>query len=119
MEIKIVVGWVLLAAGLAVIGWSVISSHGYFTAKADFPPVFNFEGNGGAAKSQSLDVAGLDVEAQMRLAMNQATQEAVANLLPAQEIAKLLNAIVWSMFAAFMVYAGFKIAEISVKLIKS
>jgi hypothetical protein len=110
-------GWFLLAIGLAVIGWTVNSSYRHFTAKADFPPVFNFGENNGTEKSQSLDAASLNVEAQMQLAMSQATQEAVANLLPAQEIAKLLNMIAWSMFAAFMVYAGFKIAEIGVKII--
>ena len=110
-------GWILLAAGLAVIGWTMNTSYRYFTAKADFPPVFNFGENSGTAKSQSLDAANLNIEAQMQLAMSQATQEAVANLLPAREIAKLLNVIVWSMFAAFMVYAGFKIAEIGVKII--
>ena len=117
MNIKIIVGWVLLAVGLAVIGWTVNTSYRHFTAKADFPPVFNFGENNGTAKSQSPDAANLNVEAQMQLAMSQATQEAVANLLPAQEIAKLLNVIVWSMFAAFMVYAGFKIAEIGIKMI--
>ncbi|UMX47394.1 MAG: hypothetical protein L7H18_03005 [Candidatus Nealsonbacteria bacterium DGGOD1a] len=117
MNAKKIIGWVLLAVGLAVIAWTVNTSYRYFTAKADFPPVFNFGENRGTAKSQSPDTANLNVEAQMQLAMSQATQEAVANLLPAQEIAKLLNVIVWSMFAAFMVYAGFKIAEIGIKII--
>ncbi len=123
MNIKKIVGWVLLAVGLAVIAQTVNLSFGYFTAKQDFPAVFkapaNPNMNNTAAKQNApnQDLAAIDIQAEMQKAMGQATNEAIAEMLPAESIAKLLNAIVWSMFATFLVYAGAHIAGTGIKMI--
>ncbi len=120
MNIKKIVGWVLLAAGLAVIAQTVNLSFGYFTAKQDFPAVFKAPAVDGAKATQNTpnqDLAAIDIQAEMQKAMGQATNEAIVEMLPAESIAKLLNAIVWSMFATFLVYAGAHIAGTGIKMI--
>jgi hypothetical protein len=120
MNSKIIIGWVVLVAGLAIIAYAVNSSFQFFTAKADFPAVFktpaeNINTSFGASQDPTSG-ANADAQAQAQQAVSQATFQAFSNILPAENIVKLLNAITWSIFATFLVYAGFKIAEIGIKL---
>lgn len=118
MDAKIIVGWCLLVAGVLVIAWAINASHSYFTAQAEFPEVFKSTTSSQAVvERQSADP--LDLQAQMQESMNQATKEAIGQILPQDGINKMLNVTCWSIFAAFMVYAGFKIAEIGVKMLKT
>ncbi len=116
MNTKIIIGWVLLAVGLAVIGTTINSSYRYFNAQAEFPAIFKSSPAGPAAV-ENKNAPDLDLQAQMQESINLATQQAIADMLPTDAINKMLNAVCWSIFAAFMVYAGFKIAEIGVKML--
>jgi regulator of protease activity HflC (stomatin/prohibitin superfamily) len=125
VNIKKIVGWVALAVGLMIIGQAINLSFQYFTAKQDFPAVFKLPAaiQNTAEEAKQTAVAATSAElqaqaqAQMQEAMSKATAQAVSSMVPTDVIAKLLNAIVWSMFATFLVYAGAKIAEIGVKMI--
>jgi len=44
-----IASWVLVAAGLAVIGVAINASYRYFTAKAEFPAVFKVSAKNPAA----------------------------------------------------------------------
>lgn len=115
---RVVVGWILIIVGLAVIGQTINNSYKYFTGRADFPAVFtNLAANSvldskitAAADSQNLQEMA---QAQIQQSMNQA----IGNILPADSITKLLNIIVWSIFATFLVYAGAKIASLGIQLL--
>lgn len=120
---KIILGWFLLAVGLAVIGGSVIASYYRFTAQADFPAIFQIAGK----KEQSFlpeqtQIENLSVEEAQKYLQNQiqySVNRAVIDMMPEDTIAKMLNILAWSMFAAFLVFAGFKISEIGIKMIKN
>jgi len=118
MNPKIIVGWLVLTVGLLIIGGAISSSYNFFTAKADFPAIFKSTTVNNQVVEQikpAADVSG--PQAQIQQMMSQATNNAIANLFPIESIYKILNAITWSIFATFLVYAGFKIAEIGVKMI--
>jgi hypothetical protein len=104
-------GWLLLAIGLAVIGWTLVSSYNIFTGKTAAPEFFET-----AMEEVSLKKdAGEDIQAQMQ----QMIGEQLKAFLPADSITKFLNLGVWSMLA-FILFAGAgKIAVLGIKLIKS
>lgn len=109
---KTIVGWVLLAVGLLVIGQTINLSYLYFGAKADFPAVFKIQ----ATQQATTSNANLqDAQAQVQQSMMQALE----NVLPGGSVAKLLNMISWSVFATFLVYAGAKICGIGIQLLNS
>jgi hypothetical protein len=119
--IKDIFGWVLILAGLAVIGWSIYFSYQFFFVKAEFPALFKFPAaaqNVAPETKQNIATdSQADVQAQMQKEIGQATNQAVSNMLPADSISKLLNSIAWSIFATFLVYTGAQIAGIGIKLI--
>ena len=121
MDAKKIVGWVLVAVGLLAIGQAINLSYQFFTGKAEFPAIFKapVAAVGVAAKvdQNNVAVSAADVQAQMQQAVSQATAQAVNGMIPLGSMEKLLNAIMWSVFATFLVYAGAKISEIGVKLI--
>lgn len=122
MDAKKIIGWVLVAAGLLVIGQAINLSYRFFTAKADFPAIFKAPLLAQAvvvptADQNKVATSVVDAQAQMQQAIGQATAQAVNGMIPLGSMEKLLNAIMWSVFATFLVYAGAKVAEIGVKLI--
>ena len=122
MDAKKIIGWVLVAAGLLVIGQAINLSYRFFTAKADFPAIFKALPLAQVVVVPTADqnkvvTSVVDAQAQMQQAIGQAMAQAVNGMIPLGAIEKLLNAIMWSVFATFLVYAGAKVAEIGVKLI--
>lgn len=104
-------GWLLLAIGLAIIGWTLVSSYNIFTAKAEAPEFFETAIEEIAAKQDN----GVDIQAQMQ----QMIGEQLKEFLPADTITKFLNLGVWSMLAFILFAGGGKIAGLGIKLIKS
>lgn len=122
MNAKKIIGWVLVAAGLLVIGQAINLSYQFFTGKAEFPAIFKAPSAAQAvavpvADQNKVAVSAADAQAQMQQAIGQATAQAVNGMIPLGSMEKLLNAIMWSVFATFLVYSGAKISEIGVKLI--
>jgi len=121
MDAKKIIGWVVIIVGLAVIGQAINISYQFFTAKEDFPAVFKapvaVQDVAPEAKPNVAPITPEQAQAQLQQTMGAATSQAIANILPADGISKLLNAIVWSVFATFLVYAGAHIAAIGIKMI--
>lgn len=115
MVIKKITGWFVFAIGLIIIAGAINSSYNFFTGKSEFPLVFK---SNAATIAQSVDInQQADPQIQMQDIMKQAANQAIYSILPPDAVAKLLNAIVWSMFATFLVYAGAHLASIGIKLI--
>jgi len=143
MNIKTIIGWVLLVIGLVIIGQAINLSYQYFTAKANFPELFKTSAinqNQPAKEAQQISSSdsvlnSLDnlpeqiqptidqtlnqADNQINQAMTQAANMALANIMPADSTVKLLNLIAWSIFAAFLVYTGGTIASLGIKLLLS
>jgi len=121
MNFKIIAGWLLIVAGLAVIGGAINASYRYFTAKAEFPAVFAI-----SAKSPADDLppqAGMEslsVEEAQNYLQNQiqySVNRALVDMLPDDAIAKMLNILSWSIFGTFLVFAGGKVSWLGVQLL--
>jgi len=120
---KIIVGWILLIAGLAVIGGTIDYSYQYFTAKADFPALFKLPAISQSANpvtgQSTVPSSPADAQAQMQQSISQATNQALSNMIPPDSVVKLLDIIAWSIFATFLIYAGGKICGIGIQLLSS
>jgi len=107
---KKIVGWILLVAGLLLIGWTLMSSYSIFTGEGELPEFFE-------VPEESLVQTGgsQDMQAQLQQMMG----EQLKGLLPVDSITKILNLAVWSMLAFILIFGGTQIAGIGIKLIKS
>jgi hypothetical protein len=112
-------GWITVLAGLLFIFLSVYYSWLFFTAKADFPPVFKPEQKTTAAKTALPASSGTMDPAAIQALTQQAMNQAVADAIPADTIAKLLNIASWSMFGFFLVFSGSYVSGIGIKLLSA
>ncbi len=103
INFKQVLGWILILIGLVIIFWAISSSYYYFTAEKEFPQLFVQEKTEKASSSGSGILNPQDL-------INQALQEQVGQLIPADAITLSLNMLAWIIFATFLVYAGAKVA---------
>jgi hypothetical protein len=109
-------GWLLLIAGIAVIGWVLISSYNIFTAKAELPEFFEIGVEEGALNQTG--AAGELTPENIQSQMQQMIGEQIQGLLPVDTIPKLLNLAVWSILAGLLIFGGAQIAGLGIKLIK-
>ena len=107
------VGWIIVCLGLLVTGITIYFSWLFFTAKADFPQVFKFEEKQTASETLTLDPFGSMDQA----AVQALTKQAVAEAIPKDAIAKLLNIASWSAFSFFLIVAASYISGIGIKLL--
>jgi len=121
MNTKIIMGWVLIVAGLAVIGAAINASYRYFTAKAEFPAVFEISAKNPAGDLPSqAGIENLSVEEAQNYLQNQiqySVNRALVDMLPDDAIAKMLNILSWSIFGTFLIFAGGKISWLGVQLL--
>ena len=103
-------GWVLLIAGVAIIGWTLISSYNIFTGKAPVPEVFK------VAEKKEIPPQGgaLDIQAEMEKMIG----EQLKGIIPVETLPKMLNLIVWSILAGLLIFGGAQISNLGIKLIK-
>ncbi len=108
-----ILGYVLLAVGLVIIGWVLWQSYNIFTARVQAPLVFKTP-----APQQSASSDSKSLEQQLQAQMNQAIQKQLGQIIAPDSITKILNLIAWSIFAWILIMTGGAIAGIGVKLIK-
>lgn len=102
--------------GLIVIGWSIFWSFNIFTAKTSAPEVFKFEDKAqDSSQTQTGTPTTLD---ELQKQMESAVSEQIKQLIPVELIYNLLNLISWAVFASFLVFAGFYIGSLGIKLIR-
>jgi len=103
------VGWILLLAGIGIIGWTLINSYNIFTAKAVLPEFFEAPKEEVVTKKEG----GQDIQVQMK----QMIGEQLKGVLPVDSITKLLNLVVWSMLTFILIFGGSQISGLGIKLI--
>lgn len=104
-----VFGWLLVIAGISIIGWGIYSSFEIFTAKTNAPQLFLMP-----TQNISSTVSGT-IDAQIQKMIG----DQVSNILPANLISKILNLIAWSIFMGILFLGGGQISSIGIKLIKA
>src|SRR4030042_2556099 len=109
-------GWVLLVAGVVIIGWTLYSSYNIFTGKAALPGIFEIEKKVTEAPTQEEETAPGSTEIQKET--EKIVGEQLRELLPTDVLPKLLNLAVWSMLAFILIFGGSQISSLGVKLVK-
>ncbi len=110
-----IIGWVLLATGLAVIFWTAYYSFNVFTSRAAVPEIFKaqekIQPSGATGKTPA-------TQAELQKQMENLIAEQLKGMLPPDALPKLLNLISWSILAGILILAGSQAAGIGIKLIK-
>ena len=89
-------GWVLLAAGIILIGWTLLSTYNIFTGEVAAPEIFKVAEKEVLPKEEGI----LDIQAQMEKMIS----EQLKGILPVDTIPRLLNLIVWSILAGILIF---------------
>jgi len=105
-------GWILLLAGIALIFWALYSSYNIFNAKAEIPTIFKVEIPRTSSPSNSANSS--DIQA----TINNMIGEQIKGLIPTDIVPKILNLVIWSIFAGILIFGGTQISSIGIKLIK-
>ena len=108
-----ILGFFLLAAGIAIILYSLFSSYLIFTGSNEAPELFLITQEETADPSFSIGSLE-DLQNQLPDLFGQQLQ----GFLPAGTIPQMLNFALWSIFASLLLFGGSLIAGIGVKLVK-
>lgn len=111
-----VIGWILLLAGAALIGWILLSSYNIFTGKTEAPIIFKAETE---EKSALSETKNLSIQAEIQKEMEKMIGEQLKGLLPFDTLPRLLNLTVWTMLAWILIFGGAQISGLGIKLIKN
>jgi len=109
MNSRQIIGYVLLAGGVLIIGYALFASHGIFTGKTEAPKIFQES----VLEQTGSVVTKSDEEQQIENLL----QEQLAKLLPQDTIVKTLNLFAWSILAGIFIFGGSQIAMLGVKLL--
>lgn len=110
-----VFGWVLLIAGLIVIGWTLISSYNIFTGKTAAPEIFKIEAEESSAADQGkIPTTPEEIQKEMEKIIHEQLKE----VLPAGFLPGILNLAAWSILAFILIFGGSQISGLGIKLVK-
>lgn len=118
MGFQKIIGWLIFLAGVAIIVFSLYSSYNIFTGKAAAPEVFKIE-KGEIQVPATQKGKTPTSPAELQKEMEKMISEQMKELLPSDIIPKILNMVVWSMFAGILILGGAQIANLGIKLIKN
>lgn len=109
---KIIVGWLLLALGLSVIGYSLFSAYQVFKGYEEAPLIFVAQIEEVKEINQvEPDPLGLNMEGIMTGVFE--------DLLPLEYIPVFLNISVFTIFVFILITGGFKISTLGIKLLSN
>lgn len=108
---KNIVSWALLASGIIIIIWSLLSTYNIFTGKIDPPKIFENQISEVFTKETSKDQL-TDVQDQIEKAM----QQQLRGLVPPDSFPKIFNMAAWSVLAWIFISGGAQISNLGIKL---
>lgn len=110
-------GWVLVAAGVILIAWTLYSSYNIFTGKTAAPEFFGLKkeiAGGPTAPSGELPTSPAELQKRIEGLIG----EQLKGLLPLDTIPKLLNLAVWTMLAWILIFGGAQLSSLGIKLLR-
>ena len=110
MNTKHVVGYILLATGVLLIGYALFASYGIFTGNSRAPEIFEEPNGSQPARSSDAQTPEQQLDALM--------QQQLAKLLPQDTIVKTLNLFTWSIFAGILIFGGMQLGSLGIKLLR-
>lgn len=108
-----IIGYILLAIGLAIISWTLYQSYTIFTDKTSAPMIFKTQ-----ITQQKKINNQLDLQQQMQEQINKVIGNQISELLPADTLPKILNLFSWSILAGILILGGGQIAGLGIRMIK-
>lgn len=103
-----IIGWLVFALGLILIGWTLLHTYDIFTAKVPAPNLFVFVENQVSGGGQT------DIQVQMESII----KSQLGKIIPPEFISKILDLTVWSILAFLLIYGGMQISSLGIKLLK-
>ena len=110
LRYQLVIGYILLATGLLLIGWTLYQSYNIFTAKASVPLIFRTQN----IKNEAKNINPLDSQKQME----EIIRKQLSELIPADTLPKILNLVSWSIFAGILIFGGAQITGLGIKMLR-
>jgi len=98
-----IIGITLLVLGLLMIFGSILYTYNMIQGKVNIPQVF-------FSQEEELEASGDQMEDMVK--------QQIQNILPQSNIYKLLNMIVWAIFAWIVIIAGTKVSSLGIKMLK-
>lgn len=126
MDSTKIFGWVLIFAGLIIIIWPLYFSYNIFQGKFETPDIFRIEEKEVAITSivpeKELAIIPNELQEEFQKEMEKIVGkqlgEQFKELLPVDVLPKLLNLIAWSIIAGILIFGGFQISNLGIKLAK-
>lgn len=112
-----IIGWFLFSIGLILIFWSLYSSYNIFTGRSLAPEVFEIK-NKETENQVSLKGKTPTSLTEIQKEMEKMINEQIKEIIPLDFLPKILNLIVWTIFAGILIFAGGQISNLGIKLIK-
>jgi len=117
-NMKKIIGWVFIFVGVLIIMGGVWESYQIFSAQKLAPEIFKFQEKKISPVLIEPKKTIEKPEEKISREVRETIQEQLEKMPPSDFVVKLLNLISWSIFATFLIYAGGKISELGIKLLK-
>lgn len=120
-----IIGWALIAGGILMILWMILTSYNIFIGTKEAPKIFRIEGQSQAqeclttADKLTNNKQVQEMEEQVKKIIEGQIKEQIKEFFPPEFIAKILNLGAWSLFAWLVFLAGGRISSIGIKLIRN
>lgn len=117
MSVNKIIGWVFVFIGIAIISYSVYSSFNIFTGKSLAPEIFSVSLEQISRYREEAD-SNQNLEEQAKNQANEMVKQQLGEMIPDGSFPKFFNLISWSLFTGILIFAGSKISEIGIRLVK-
>ena len=117
-----ILGYIMLVIGIIIIIFSVWQSYNIFFGKASAPFIFITPASSQSQQNTTLQSSQgllglLGAQTISQEQIEQAIGNQIGQIIPVNDITKILNLISWSVFAGILIIAGGTISSIGVKLL--
>lgn len=118
MSINKIIGWIFIFLGIVIILYTVFSSFNIFTGNKEAPEIFSISLEQISKRHEKDIDLNQDIEKQAENQAKEIIKEQLSEMIPSGSFSKTFNLISWSIFSGILIFAGSKISEIGVKLVK-
>lgn len=116
MNLKTILGWLLIVAGIVVITWTLYYSYQVFTGKL-VAPLFFVEEKGGKIKfDTNADKTPSNIN-ELPKDVGVLIGDQLKNILPTDAVIRILNLVVWSMLAWILISGGGQLSSLGIKML--
>ena len=117
MSVNKIIGWVFVFIGIVIISYSIYSSFNIFTGKSLAPEIFSVSLEQISRYREEAD-SNQNLEEQAKNQANEMVKQQLGEMIPDGSFPKFFNLISWSLFTGILIFAGSKISEIGIRLVK-